>query len=149
MVIGDETCSQRLGQSNRRLDRQMRLWICLPQLKCRTIHTMTPNKLKDQNIEKEKETYVKFQMVCDRIHLHSYVYAENIIFKWSQGKSDYFSAFKDLFDLNVHFFHYKGSSYLRVIFFVSRSVALKHPKKDFRIKWYTAALSTGNLINIT
>ena len=65
---------------------------------------------------------------CQTNALPSYVYQENIIFKWSKEKGDFFFAFKDVFNLNEHFFHYKGSSYLR-LFFVSKSVALKDPKK--------------------
>ena len=32
------------GQSDRRSDRQRRLWISLPQLKCHTLHMIKPNK---------------------------------------------------------------------------------------------------------
>ena len=55
-----------------------------------------------------------------------------------------FFVFKDVFNLNVHFFHYNGSSYLRLLFRF-KECCTKRPQEGFRIKWYTAALSAALL----
>ena len=45
----------------------------------------------------------------------SYIYPENIIFKKSSNEKGDFFAFNDVFNLNMHFFHSKGSSYFGVL----------------------------------
>ena len=98
-----------------------------------TLHTITPNKWpkhKRKNLRKIRNgawAYVVLRR-CQTNVLSSYVYQENIIFKWSKEKGDFFFAFKDVFNLNVHFFIARLVIILGY-FFVSKSVALKKNKK--------------------
>ena len=74
-----------------------------------TQHTITPNKWpkhKRKNLRKIRNgawAYIVLRR-CQTNVLSSYVYQENVIFKWSIKKGNFF-AFKDVFNLNVHFFH--------------------------------------------
>ena len=108
-----------------------------------TLHTITPNKWpkhKRKNLRKIRNGAWAYIVLCrcQTNVLSSYVYQESIIFKWSKEKGSFF-AFKDVFNLNVHFFHYKSSSYLRLLFRF-KECCTKRPQEGFRIKWYTAAL---------
>ena len=110
-----------------------------------TLHTITPNKWpkhKRKNLRKIRNGAWAYIVLlgCQTNALPSYVYQENVIFKWSKEKGDCFFAFKDVFNLNVHLFHYKGSSCLRLLFRF-KEFCTKRPQEGFRIKWYTAALS--------
>ena len=125
------------GQTDRRTD-------SLPQRRMTyTTHHNTEQvtKHKRKNLRKIRNgawAYIVLRW-CQTNVLSSYVYQENIIFKWSKEKGDFFFAFKYVFNLNVHFFHYKGSSYLRLLFRF-KECCTKRPQEGFRIKWYTAAL---------
>ena len=48
--------------------------------------------------------------------LYPHMFIKKISFSNDLKKRVIFFAFKDVFNLNVHFFHYKGSSYLRLLF---------------------------------
>ena len=80
------------GQTDRRTDRQGRLWICLPQLKWHTLQTKTPNKWpknKRKNLRHGVWAFIVLRR-CQTNVLPSYIYQENIIFKWSKEKGDFF-----------------------------------------------------------
>ena len=61
--------------------------------------------------------------------LYPHMFIEKTSFSNDLKKSViFFLAFKDVFNLNVYFFHYRVVIILGY-FFVSKSVALKDPKK--------------------
>ena len=111
------------------------------------MHPMAPNNLpNDQNIE--EQTYVKFQVVCGHIQfyvdvkqmLHPHISMKKTSYSFDLKKGAIF-RFQSLSNVNVYFFHYKDSSYLRKLFRFKRCW-IKIPQEGFRIKWHTPALST-------
>ena len=137
-VIGNETSSQRLRQTDRRADSQRPLWIYLPQLKCHTLHTITPNKWPKhrRNLYKTPNGVRAYTVLrrCQTNVVPSYSYTENILFKIS-NETGYFFAF------------------LMCISFITRAVLILRcfrrfkecciirSQERFRIKLHTAALS--------
>ena len=133
---------QRLGQTDRQTNGRT---VCHSE-EWHTLHTLTPKKWPKH---KRKKTYVTFEMVrvhiCFSADIKRMFYPHMLIKKTSfsndrKKRVIFFFAFKYVFKLNVHFFHYKGSSYLRLLFRF-KECCTKRPQKGFRIKWYTAALS--------
>ena len=90
-VIGDETCSQRLGETDRQKDGRT---VCRSEER-RTLHTITPNKWPKHKRKKTTENSkwcvgIYNLRRCQTNVLSSYVYHENIIFTWSKEKGDFF-----------------------------------------------------------
>ena len=109
-----------------------------------TLHTITPNKWpkhQRKNLRKIRNGAWAYIVLrgCQTNALPSYVYQENIIFKWSKEKGDFFSLSKMCLTLMCI------SLITRVVFilgyFFVKECCTKRPQEGLRIKWYTAALS--------